>query len=115
MPAVEVLLTLGADSLTKLDRGKSRGERCALDLTALLTLPDILEISLTYLDDKPNKQTQIFDKQTILQAAQSKSIFASQRDDTQSRLVRCGAEYKISVLRTFQLLRKNKVNIRTTG
>ena len=52
LPAVRIMLKLGADPLLKKILKKSSTGQLAAELAAILTLPEILEVLLLHLDEK---------------------------------------------------------------
>ena len=113
LPAVKVLLALGANPLARLPLGKDvRGENVYANspvaLAAVLTLPDILHILLTHLDEQSGQLPQVMDEVQMLQLAHSKSITPCDPTTLQSRLVRCGRDYKYSLYKTLEMLQQRR-------
>lgn len=114
LPAVKVLLKLGANPLAKLDLKMSKVGQSAIEIAALLTLPHILEVLLLYLDQtSTEKQPFIFDEGTMLRTAHAKTFLSFDSTSLQSRLVRHGAEYKVAMFQTLQILHRRHQTHRT--
>jgi ankyrin repeat protein len=108
LEAVEVLLGHGANPLARPDRKKSEPGKCAIELAAVLNIPEILEVLILYLRSEPVGQARIFDEGEMLQAAHNKSIVPFDTTSLQSRVVRHGSRYKLAMFTTLQLLHKNR-------
>ncbi|OJD11136.1 serine/threonine protein kinase [Emergomyces pasteurianus Ep9510] len=111
LPAVKVLLTLGANPLTKVGHKNDINVKSPIELAALLTLPDILEVLLLYIDETLPGKTPIFDEIGMLQAAHERRITPFDPTKLQSRLVRCGSNYKRVMFQTLQILRRRHENL----
>ena len=118
LPAVKVLLALGANPLARPPRGENvMAEKvwaCTpVGLAAVLTLPDILHVLLMHLDAQPDRPPQVMDEIEMLQLAHSKSITPYDPTSLQSRLVRCGRDYRHSLYKTLEILqkRRQKLNV----
>ncbi|KAK3347038.1 serine/threonine protein kinase [Lasiosphaeria hispida] len=100
LPAVRVLLKHGASPMgKKVDR--NRANISAMELAAVLTLPDILEDLI----QKAEEVVFLFDECSMLDAARSDKITPYDPLSLHSRLVRCGVDYKTALKRTLRLLR----------
>ncbi|KAI9858397.1 MAG: hypothetical protein M1813_007501 [Trichoglossum hirsutum] len=104
LPAVKVLLELGADPFAKVNLGKSPVGKSAVELAAVLTLPHILEVLLSFVDQTREEKPLLFDEIGMLRVAHEKEITGFDSTSLQSRLVRCGAAYKNSMFQTLQIL-----------
>ncbi|TLD28277.1 hypothetical protein PspLS_04132 [Pyricularia sp. CBS 133598] len=107
--AVRRLLAHGADPL---GRSSKTTARSPLELAAVLTLPDMLELLLKAvderdLDDDVDKPI-VWDENQMLEAAHSGSVTGYDPLTLQSRLVRCGSNYKVWFRRTLQILRDRR-------
>ncbi|KAK0729509.1 hypothetical protein B0H67DRAFT_1612 [Lasiosphaeris hirsuta] len=115
LPAVRVLLKHGASPIRKkVDR--NRANIPAIELAAVLTLPDILEDLI----QKAEETVSLFDECGMLDAARSDKITPYDPLSLHSRLVRCGVDYKTALKRTLRLLRDNsqkqgKVEVHPVG
>ncbi|KAJ7215412.1 serine/threonine protein kinase japonica group [Mycena pura] len=109
--AVEVLLSLGADPLEGLDSQAGHStfnSTCPVVIAAVLTLPRILEILLSCVD----ATTPLLSPAEMLQGVFQKSISpAVDPTSLQSRLSRCGSEYKSAMFETLQILHSWHLNI----
>ncbi|KAJ6563824.1 hypothetical protein B0H19DRAFT_942471 [Mycena capillaripes] len=109
--AVEVLLSLGADPLEGLDSQAGHitfNSTCPVVVAAVLTLPRILQILLSHVD----ATTPLFSPAEMLQGVFQKSISpAVDPTSLQSRLSRCGSEYKSAMFETLQILHSWHLNI----
>ncbi|PGH27119.1 serine/threonine protein kinase [Polytolypa hystricis UAMH7299] len=104
LPAVKVLLELGANPLANASPKNSSNRRTAIELAAALTLPHILEVLLLYVDQTQKPKPLIFDETGMLRAAHGKMITSYDSTTLQSRLVRCGPDYKKAMFQTLQIL-----------
>ncbi|TLS24361.1 hypothetical protein PpBr36_08942 [Pyricularia pennisetigena] len=107
--AVRRLLAHGADPL---GRSSKTAARSPLELAAVLTLPDMLELLLKAvderdLDDDVDKPV-VWDENEMLEAAHSGAVTGYDPLTLQSRLVRCGSNYKVWLRRTLQILRDRR-------
>lgn len=107
--AVRRLLAHGADPL---GRSSKTAARSPLELAAVLTLPDMLELLLKAvderdLDDDVDKPI-VWDENEMLEAAHSGAVTGYDPLTLQSRLVRCGSNYKVWLRRTLQMLRDRR-------
>jgi hypothetical protein len=99
LPAVRVLLKHGASpTLKRVDR--NRANQSAVELAAVLTLPDILEELLQHIADAED----VFDECEMLDAAHTSRITPYDSLSLHSRLVRCGVHYKDNLDRTLRIL-----------
>ncbi|KAK3306073.1 serine/threonine protein kinase [Chaetomium strumarium] len=105
LPAVRVLLKHGASPTLKRVY-RNRANQSAVELAAVLTLPDILAELLRHTDDGDD----VFDECEMLDAAHTSRITPYDSLSLHSRLVRCGVRYKDSLDRTLRILheRSNK-------
>ncbi|KAF2465007.1 ankyrin [Lindgomyces ingoldianus] len=120
LPAVKVLLKHGANPLAR-RANKHRGRRegvqdannmvdvsSAFDLAAVLTLPDILEEFIKHIDNSNGGELtpniKLLDEASMLNLAHGKEVTKHDPLSLQSRLVRCGANYKSFLRRTISLL-----------
>ncbi|KAK0649324.1 hypothetical protein B0T16DRAFT_409837 [Cercophora newfieldiana] len=115
LPAVRFLLKHGA-STTGNNTGVNVTSKSPVELAAILTLPDILEVLL----ESTNDSAVIFDECGMLDAAHSASITPYDPLSLHSRLVRCGIRYKENLKRTLELLQKRalrqgRVNTQPAG
>ncbi|TLD03597.1 uncharacterized protein PgNI_11774 [Pyricularia grisea] len=107
--AVRRLLAHGADPLGRSSKTEARSP---LELAAVLTLPDMLELLLKAvderdLDDDVDKPV-VWDENEMLEAAHSGAVTGYDPLTLQSRLVRCGSNYKVWLRRTLQILRDRR-------
>jgi hypothetical protein len=113
LPAVKILLQLGADPVLY-----STGiQASAVELAAVLTFPDHLRLLLDHLDESLNGiSSDVFDECWMLEAAHEER-FTDGFDplSLQSRLVRCGVGYKKDLSRTLQLLYKRRQRRQAAG
>lgn len=111
LPAVRVLLTLGANPLARPQLGETGtvGAKSAVELAAVLTLPEILDVLLTYLDMVSSRPPDVLDEVEMLRSAHSlRSITPYDPTTLQSRLVRCGRDYKICLHKTMEILQQRR-------
>ncbi|KKZ61627.1 hypothetical protein EMCG_03812 [[Emmonsia] crescens] len=106
LPAVKVLLGLGANPLAKVGHKDDIAVKSSIELAAVLTLPHILEVLLLYIDQMLPEKALIFDEIGMLQTAHEKRITPYDPTTLQSRLVRCGSSYKRTMFQTLQILRQ---------
>jgi serine/threonine protein kinase len=107
LSAVKILLKHSASPTNKhVDR--NRANLSPVELAAVLTLPDILEELLRHTGDA----VPVFDECGMLDAARSAKITPYDPLSLQSRLVRCGVQYKENLARTLRILhdRSKKLN-----
>ncbi|EJT82315.1 serine/threonine protein kinase [Gaeumannomyces tritici R3-111a-1] len=118
LPAVRVLLARGADPLGR-SSVDGDGKRVAhvkspVELAAVLTLPDILETLLRAVDEREEKaladldRDWDWDENDILEAAHAGTVTNFDPLLMQSRLVRCGVDYKTDLARTLRILRDRR-------
>ena len=105
LPAVRIMLKLGADPLLKKILKKSSTGQLAAELAAILTLPEILEVLLLHLDEKLGFQQHIFDEIGMLAAAQ-REIIPFDSLSLQSRLIRCGPLYRSALIQTMTTMQE---------
>jgi ankyrin repeat protein len=103
LPAVKTLLELGADPLEKTVHNNV-GNKSAVELAAVLTLPHILEVLLSFVDQRSEQRTRIFDEIGMLKAAHAIAITEVDSTTLHSRLIRCGPNYRTWMFRTLQIL-----------
>lgn len=108
LEAVKVLLSHGANPLTRPDRKKSKPGENSVQLAAVLNAPEILEVLILCLNSKPDEQATIFDEGEMLQAAHNATIAPFDTTSLQSRIVRHGPSYKTAMFNTLRLLRLNE-------
>ncbi|KAK1234467.1 hypothetical protein PQX77_002321 [Marasmius sp. AFHP31] len=96
LPAVQALLALGADPLDGYD---DRSSVCPIVVAAALTLPTILEALLAYLPP-----VSIFNELEMLEVVLDLKATVHDPMTTQSRLTRCGVEYKSAMTSTLRIL-----------
>lgn len=114
LPAIRALLALGADPLARPKWGENgKPARSAIELAALLTLPHILEVLLTYVDARSGVRPRIFNEYEMLRAAHNKIITPCDTLSLQSRLVRCGKNYRHDLWLTLQMLRKREQELKS--
>ncbi|PGH11906.1 serine/threonine protein kinase [Helicocarpus griseus UAMH5409] len=106
LPAVKVLLGLGANPLVKVGHKEDIVVQSPVELAAVLTLPQILETLLLYVDQVLPEKPLILDEVGMLCAAHEKRITPYDPTSLQTRLVRCGLDYKRAMFRTLQILRR---------
>ncbi|PGH04269.1 serine/threonine protein kinase [Blastomyces parvus] len=112
LPAVKVMLSLGANPLATMGHKDDITVKSPTELAAVLTLPHILQVLLLYIDSMLTEKTPIFDEVGMLQVAQGKSIIPYDPTTLQSRLVRCGSRYKRDMFQTLQILRRRNEKLR---
>ncbi|KAL8369849.1 hypothetical protein RB595_000275 [Gaeumannomyces hyphopodioides] len=142
LPAVRVLLARGADPLgrSSVDGDGKRLEyvRSPVELAAVLTLPDILETLLRAVDERKataldsrggddgeqqqqQQQRRLgdldwdWDEHDMLEAAHAGTVTNFDPLLMQSRLVRCGVDYKTNLARTLRILRDRRRRRRQGG
>lgn len=111
LPAVKILMKYGADPwLRKMYKNRSNVQ--PMELAAVLTLPDILQFMLSE-DEKVTDvdAPQLFDECGLLEKARSEGITPYDPLSLQSRLVRCGSQFKQSLFRTLQMLKSRRFNL----
>ncbi|KAL6895346.1 serine/threonine protein kinase [Trichoderma longibrachiatum] len=99
---VKVLLKHGARPTEK--PADHKRAISAVELAAVLTLPDILEELLKHIDST----VPIFDECEMLDAARSEETTPYDPLSLHSRLIRCGTNYKASLLRTLTILHNRR-------
>ncbi|EDN02649.1 predicted protein [Histoplasma mississippiense (nom. inval.)] len=87
LPAVRVLLELGANPLAKVGHENNINVKSPTELAAVLTLPHILEVLLLFIDQVLLEKTPIFDEIGMLRAAHEKRITPFDPTTLQSRLL----------------------------
>ncbi|KAL2363631.1 hypothetical protein RJZ56_003485 [Blastomyces dermatitidis] len=112
LPAVKVMLGLGANPLAKVGHKDNITVKSPTELAAVLTLPHILEVLLLYIDQMLPEKKPIFDEIGMLQAAHGRCITPYDPTTLQSRLVRCGSRYKRDMFQTLQILRRRHEKLR---
>lgn len=113
LTAVRALLALGA-SPTARSPIEAVGKVSAVELAAVLTLPHILEVLLQYMSARPkDPDFQLFDECEMLEVAPS--LLHSDPLTLQSRLVRCGTNYKEWMKRTLRILHERRRSERGGG
>ncbi|ODH37039.1 serine/threonine protein kinase [Paracoccidioides brasiliensis] len=112
LPAVKVLLEFGANPLAKVGHETGITVKSPIELAAVLTLPHILEAMLMYIDQTLSEKPLIFNEIGMLQAAHEKSITPYDPTALQSRLVRCGADYKLLMFQTLKMLQRRHEKLR---
>ncbi|KAF7344948.1 Serine/threonine protein kinase [Mycena venus] len=106
VPAVKALLSLGADPMECFEPQRKNGffqadSACPVIVAAILTLPRILEWLLSYVD--PSRA--LFSPAEMLELSFGPfPIPAVDATSLQSRLSRCGKDYKSSMFKTLQIL-----------
>lgn len=111
LPPVRTLLALGADPLARPSRSSNMNAeeaKSAIDLAVVLMLPDILEVLLVYIDALSGAAPRVFDECEMLKAAHDKLLTPCDPTSLQSRLIRCGANYKRDLFTTLQMLRNRE-------
>lgn len=111
LPAVRTLLALGADPLARPSRSSNINAEeatSAIDLAVILMLPDILEVLLVYIDARSGVTPRVFDECEMLKVAHDKLLTPCDPTSLQSRLIRCGANYKRDLFTTLQMLRNRE-------
>jgi hypothetical protein len=125
LDAVKVLLKLGANPLTK-NASKHRGEwegmkdfskmidvSSPFELAAVLTLPDILAQFIKHIDSPSGTpRLKLLDEWSMLDLAHAKKVTGFDPVSLQSRLVRCGINYKRSMRITLVLLHARNQPVR---
>ncbi|TFK42008.1 hypothetical protein BDQ12DRAFT_762037 [Crucibulum laeve] len=101
LPAVRVLLALGADPLEGLS---SFSSWCPVVLAAILTLPRILEVLLLFLDARTPQPVRLPSDMEMLQVAIDKVATITDTTSLESRFSRCGPEYKLAMFETLEML-----------
>ncbi|KAJ7321048.1 hypothetical protein DFH08DRAFT_942034 [Mycena albidolilacea] len=111
VPAVKALLSLGADPMECFEPRRENASfkadsPCAVVVAAMLTLPRILERLLSYVD--PSRA--LFSPAEMLELSFGPfPIPAVDATSLQSRLSRCGKDYKSSMFKTLQILHNRKI------
>lgn len=111
LPAVRTLLALGADPLARPSRsssGNAEEAKSAIDLAVILMLPHILEVLLLYIDARSGATPRIFDESEMLRVAHNKLLIPCDTSSLQSRLIRCGANYKHDLFATLEMLQNRE-------
>jgi serine/threonine protein kinase/ankyrin repeat protein len=103
MPAVKILLDLGADPFCVLTK-KNVATQAAVQLAAVLTLPHFLRVLLDRTDLENQEVKPLFDECSMLAAAHACEITPNDTTTLQSRLVRCGLNYKTAMKETLRML-----------
>jgi serine/threonine protein kinase/ankyrin repeat protein len=105
LTAVRLLLDYGA-SPHKKQTVRKQANVSPLELAAVLTLPDILELLLSYTESgsEASEPQQLFDEYEMLREARSGAITPYDPLSLQSRLVRCGTHYVECLTRTMSIL-----------
>ncbi|KAK3375663.1 ankyrin repeat-containing domain protein [Lasiosphaeria ovina] len=113
--AVKVLLKLGANPLAEMGKNHPRDTlepskqvnvSSPFSLAAVLTSPAILSEFISHIDGGPNKTPKpvVLDEAGMLDLAHGKVLTKCDTLSLQSRLVRCGADYKNDLKETLTLL-----------
>ena len=112
LPAVRILLKLGADPLLNKNPKTSSIGQSVAELAAILTLPEILEVLLLHLDEKLGFHQHSFDEIGMLAAAHKTEIIPFDSLSLQSRLIRCGPLYRSALIQTMTTLQERWVSLR---
>ncbi|RSM02289.1 hypothetical protein CDV31_011010 [Fusarium ambrosium] len=108
LTAVKTLLEIGsADPIEKATR-KEAVNLSAIELGALLTLPEILQELLNYQDSRGDHAKVLDELEVLDMARDMSSKGASDPLTLHSRLVRCGASYKEWLSCTFKILHERR-------
>ncbi|KAJ7125808.1 hypothetical protein C8R43DRAFT_1111468 [Mycena crocata] len=111
VPAVKTLLSLGADPLEGLDSRSDDNlfaSRCPVVVAAILTMPQILLLLLS--DSRVSIRTPLISAADILQIMFVKPVTpAVDPTSLQSRLSRCGPDYKSAMLETLRILHSHRL------
>ncbi|PHH93306.1 hypothetical protein CDD83_8005 [Cordyceps sp. RAO-2017] len=113
LPAVRVLLRYGASPWGSPRQADDKpGNVHPIQLAALLTLPEILQAMLTHspTDSDPDA-IPLFDECGMLQKARSGDVTRYDPLSLQSRIIRCGSQYKESLARTLGILRDRRLEL----
>ncbi|KAJ7262118.1 hypothetical protein C8J57DRAFT_1232239 [Mycena rebaudengoi] len=105
--SVNIFLELGADPLEGFPSQPgviTFPSQTPVVMAAVSLFPRILETLLAYVDSKADDPPRLFTAAEILQIAIGKSITVADSTSLQSRLSRCGAEYKYAMFETLGIL-----------
>lgn len=111
LPAVRTLLALGADPLARPSRssnGNTEKAKSAVDLAVILILPGILKVLLLYIDARSGAAPRVFDESEMIKVAHDKLLTPCDTTSRQSRLIRCGKNYKHDLFLTLQMLQSRE-------
>ena len=108
MPAVKALLDLGADPLEDI---ASMSSICPVVMAAVLTLPAILNVLLSNVDQKISSSVGILSDMESLMLASNRSIGNRDFTSLESRLVRCGPDFKSAMFETLKILRTRELHV----
>jgi ankyrin repeat protein len=103
LPAVKMLLALGADPLEGVTESEFPSIS-AIVLAAVLTLPRHLEVMLAYVDAMETEVSRIFTDMEMLRIAIDKVAAIVDATSLESRLSRTGPDYKSAMFETLELL-----------
>lgn len=103
LPAVKVLLASGADPLDGITESEFPSS-CPIVLAAVLTLPRLLEVMLAYVDTRKTEVSRIFTDMEMLRISVDKVATVVDSTSLESRLSRIGADYKVAMFETLELL-----------
>jgi ankyrin repeat protein len=115
LDAVRILLKLGANSLTKsankhpggIDVSTLIDVSSPFELAAVLTLPEILADFIKHIDGSSGTtRLKLLDEASMLDLAHDRKVTQFDPLSLQSRLVRCGANWKRNLRATLSLLYK---------
>ncbi|CAN9196056.1 unnamed protein product [Alternaria alternata] len=120
LPAVKVLLKLGADPLKKSANkhpGEWKGDKATMvdisspfELAAALTLPEILAEFITHIDGPTGAaQTKLLDVSSVIDLARGKKVTKFDPLSLRSRLVRHGHKYKSNLRITWMILHARSI------
>ncbi|CAN9170383.1 unnamed protein product [Alternaria alternata] len=120
LPAVKVLLKLGADPLKKSANkhpGEWKGDKATMvdisspfELAAALTLPEILAEFITHIDGPTGApRTKLLDVSSVIDLARGKKLTKFDPLSLRSRLVRHGHKYKSNLRITWMILHARSI------
>jgi ankyrin repeat protein len=120
LPAVKVLLKLGADPLKKSANkhpGEWKGDKATMvdisspfELAAALTLPEILAEFITHIDGPSGApRTKLLDVSSVIDLARGKKVTKFDPLSLRSRLVRHGHKYKNNLRITWMILHARSI------
>ncbi|KAJ3758965.1 hypothetical protein EV360DRAFT_42831 [Lentinula raphanica] len=112
LPAVRVLLALGADPLEGLDDSELKPETglsvCPVVAAAVLTLPEILKVLLVHVDARAQKPVRLFSEIRMLEMAMDSKVTIGDPTSLDRRVSRLGPMYQESMVMTMRILHERE-------
>ncbi|KAJ4485259.1 hypothetical protein J3R30DRAFT_1333826 [Lentinula aciculospora] len=111
LPAVQTLLTIGANPLEGLDEELNPATGlsvCPMVVAAVLTLPDILKVMLDHVDARTTRPYRLFSEIAMLEMALDCKVTIGDPMSVDRRVSRLGSRYKESLTSTLRMLHERE-------